>query len=118
MEYYHTGTDRSVYSIKYRPKLVALQIQVGTNLNITINGPSGQVSGSYELPPGDFLRWLSPTYRKWRKIAKVAEKYDKKIHKQYLLKQELKEREDFNRIVYAAYPDEINNILLANEDDH
>ena len=118
--HYSKSNNGDIYSISYVEQSPSIIISVGISqfgneLVLELIGV-GEIRGEYKLPFGVFKHFSKP-YRAWRRVRSIVKKFDEAIKKTEKNKEQAKNIETFNHVLYTTYPNELDSIILGEKDD-
>ena len=117
---YITKNSGKLREVNYTNGDVHIQIDCDYSKEITVKFIT-KSDGTYlryetEHGHGPFA-FFNKLYREFRSFAKIIEKFHKEGSKESKKQEERANSERFNNVYCQAFPEEINNILLDNDDD-
>lgn len=113
-----TTSMKSISKIELNTKRCNIFIWLSyasTHLCVKFKVGSNYIENSYKLPMYS-LKWTSPVWRKWCRLAKVIAKKHNKAEKMKHEKKTEEQIEVFNNLFYNSFPEDIDDIFF-NKDD-
>ena len=95
---------------------ITFELRYGNKLTVKFEVGRDKSEGQVELP-WKWFRFTSRVWRKWKQMTKLLEVVERKKREQDKRNEIEFKRQMFNQCFYVAFPDEINDILLGEDDE-